>query len=164
EPGSVAILATAPEARRSNDTEFPYRPDTDFFYLTGFEEPEAVAVLSKKPGAKPFTLFVRAKDKERETWTGRRAGPDGAQSRFGADEAFVVGEIDAKLPALLQDASALYHFLGRYPSFDAKVSGWVNSIRARPREALPPRTVRDPGPLLYAMRLFMTAADRASLT
>ena len=162
EPGSVAIFGTAPEARRSNDTEFPFRPDSDFWYLTGFEEPEALAVIVK--GAKkPYTLFVRPRDKERETWTGRRAGPEGATKEFGADEAFPIAEIDAKLPLLLADATAVYHFFGRYPELDARLSRWMAGVRARPREVLPPRRILDPGPLLHEMRLVKAAEDLALL-
>src|SRR5581483_10787829 len=84
EPGSVAIFPTAPEVRRSNDTEFPFRADSDFFYLTGFPEPEAVAVLAKDAKKKTFTMFVRPRDKDREIWNGRREGPEGAAKNFGA--------------------------------------------------------------------------------
>src|SRR3954468_21745198 len=86
EPGSIAIFPTAPEVRRSNDSEYPFRADTDLFYLTGFNEPEAVCVIAKDPKKSAFTMFVRPRDKERETWTGRREGPEGAKKNWGANE------------------------------------------------------------------------------
>src|SRR5215470_9717927 len=91
-PGpAVAVFPAAPIATRNNDVEHPYRADSDLFFLTGFEEPEAVAVLST--GEKPFTLFVRPRDKEREIWNGRRAGVDGAVKEFGADQAFEIEKL-----------------------------------------------------------------------
>lgn len=159
EPGSVALFPTAPEARRSNDTEFPFRPDTDFFYLTGFEEPEALCVLSKgRPGA-AFTMFVRPRDKERETWTGRRAGPEGARTVHGAEEAFAWGDLDSKIGAFLEDATAVYWSFGRYPEMDPRFTGWLNAIRSKQRQALAPRKFIDPGVLVNDLRLMKTAAD-----
>lgn len=164
EPGAIAVFPTAPELRRSNDTEFPFRPDSDFFYLTGFPEPEAVAVLCKDPNKKPFTLFVRPRDKEREIWTGRREGPDGAKAHYGADEAFLFSELDEKMPELLQNGSVVYYFLGRYPEFDGRVAGWINAVKARARlMVLPPREIKDPAPVLHEMRLFKTPDDLALL-
>src|SRR5213595_3286107 len=90
-PGpAVAVFPAMPVAIRNSDVEHPYRADSDVSFLTGFEEPEAVAVLSTQ-GEKPFTLFVRPRDKEREVWNGRRAGVDGAVKSFGADQAFEIG-------------------------------------------------------------------------
>src|SRR2546430_17180271 len=87
---SVAIIPAAREATRSNDTNYRYRQSSDFFYLTGFEEPEAIAVIA--PGQEQkYTLFVRPRDPEREIWDGRRAGVDGAKQEYGADEAFPIG-------------------------------------------------------------------------
>jgi Xaa-Pro aminopeptidase len=91
--GAVAVFPAAPVALRNNDVEHPYRADSDLFFLSGFEEPEAVAVLSTQ-GEKPFTLFVRPRDKEREIWTGRRAGVEGAVKNFGADQAFEVSRLE----------------------------------------------------------------------
>src|SRR5215468_9142655 len=98
-PKSVAIIPGAHDTRRSNDTHYRFRQDSDFFYLTGFEEPESIAVI--KPDQSPnYTLFVRPRDPEREIWDGRRAGVEGAKSDFGADESFPVGEFDQKLMEL----------------------------------------------------------------
>src|SRR3954451_17153844 len=95
EPRSIAIIASARETTRSNDTHYRFRQDSDFFYLTGFEESEAIAII--KPGdTHEYVLFVRPRDPEREIWDGRRAGVEGAKNEFGANEAFPVGEFDAK--------------------------------------------------------------------
>ena len=88
--GSVAVIPSAPEAVRSNDTHHRYRQDSDFFYLTGLDEPDSIAVIRPGHAEHPYTLFVRPRDLERETWEGRRAGIEGASERYGADEAFLV--------------------------------------------------------------------------
>ncbi|MGA7762813.1 MAG: aminopeptidase P N-terminal domain-containing protein, partial [Candidatus Binataceae bacterium] len=95
---AAAILPSAPVAVRSNDVEFVYRQDNDFYYLTGFAEPESVALFA--PGHKDgeFVMFVRPRDRERETWTGRRAGVEGAMLDYGADKAYVIDELDRVLP------------------------------------------------------------------
>jgi len=159
EPGSVALFPTAPEARRSNDTEYPFRADSDFFYLTGFDEPEALCVLAKgRPGV-AFTMFVRPRDKERETWTGRRAGPEGARTNFGAEEAYVWGDLDTKILSLVEDATAVYWNLGRYSDMDHRLAGWLNAIRSKQRQSLAPRKILDPGPIVNEMRMIKTSAD-----
>ena len=165
EPNSVAIFPTAPEVRRSNDTEFPFRADSDLFFLTGFPEPEAVAVLCKGPSSKTaFTMFVRPRDKERETWNGRREGPDGAKANYGAHEGLLFSQLDEKMPGLIENSGVVYHFLGRYPEFDARVAQWINAVKARARlMVLPPREMRDPAPLLHEMRLYKSEQDLALL-
>src|SRR3954469_5814734 len=100
-PGpAVAVIPGMPVAGRNSDGEHAYRAHGDLYWLTGFEEPEAVAVLSTASD-KPFTLFVRPRDKEREIWTGRRAGAEGAVKSFGADQAFEIEKLDAELPRLV---------------------------------------------------------------
>src|ERR671938_1090956 len=91
-PDSVAIIPAAREATRSNDTEYRYRQDSDFYYLTGFNEPEAIAVIAPAHPEHKYRLFVRPRDPERETWDGRRAGVEGAVAEFGADKAHTVAE------------------------------------------------------------------------
>ena len=100
--GSIAILPTAPVAIRNRDAEYPYRPDSDFYYLTGFAEPEAVAVLI--PGRKQaeYVLFCRERDPDKELWDGARAGQEGAQSIYGADDSFPIGDLDDILPRMLE--------------------------------------------------------------
>src|SRR5918997_3801429 len=111
EPNSVAILPSAREVTRSNDTEYRFRQDSDFYYLTGFQEPDSVAVVAPSKEER-FTLFVRPRDPEKEVWTGRRAGVEGAKERYGADAAFPVEEFQEKLTELLDGAQTLYYRLG----------------------------------------------------
>jgi Xaa-Pro aminopeptidase len=158
--GSIAILPTALEKIRNRDAEYPFRPDSDFYYLTGFPEPEAVLVLV--PGRKhgETILFVRDRDPARETWTGRRAGPEGACTDYGADDSFPIGDIDDILPGLLEGRERVYHTMGVHPEFDAHVIGWVNRIREGGRSGQ-----RTPGEfvslehLLHDMRLYKSAAE-----
>src|ERR1043165_4132531 len=111
---SVAIIPSAREATRSNDTQYRFRQDSDFYYLTGFEEPDSIAVIS--PGKEEkYTLFVRPRDPEQEIWVGRRAGVEGAKSEFGAHESFPVSEFEEKLQDILDGAEKLYFRLGAYP-------------------------------------------------
>jgi len=149
----VVLVPTAPQRTRSNDTEYPYRPDTDFFYLTGFSEPHAVAVL--RPGqAKPFVLFVQPRDPERETWDGRRYGPEGARQIFGADLAFPIGALDEELPKLLAGADRVFLAPGKYPEFDAKVNAILDGFRKKSRAGIkPPSAVLDLREVLHEMRL-----------
>ena len=100
--GATAILPSAPVALRSGDVEFIYRQDSDFYYLTGFEEPEAIALLSPGHPDGDFVMFVRPRDKERETWTGRRAGVEGAMLEYGAVKAYVTDEFEKILPRYLE--------------------------------------------------------------
>src|SRR6267143_840865 len=117
EPNSVAIIPAAREATRSNDTQYRYRQDSDFLYLTGFEEPESIAVIA--PGRdQKYTLFVRPRDPEREVWDGKRAGVEGAKTEFGAEEAFPIAEFDEKLHEILDGANILYYRLGVNPDLD----------------------------------------------
>ncbi len=149
----VALIPTAPQRTRSNDTEYPYRPDSDFFYLTGFAEPNAVAVL--RPGHKqPFVLFVQPRDPERETWDGRRHGPDGARKIFGADIAHPIAELDAELPQLLAGADRVFLAPGKYPDFDAMVNAVLDGLRRKSRNGVrPPAGVLDLREVLHEMRL-----------
>jgi Xaa-Pro aminopeptidase len=153
-PGpAVAVFPSTPVATRNSDVEHPYRADSDLFFLTGFEEPEAVAVLST--GEKPFTLFVRPRDKERETWTGRRAGVEGAMKAFGADQAFEIGKIDDELPRLLGSARTLFYRVGGDDAeFDARMARTLRMLRARGRAGLnAPPHIEDPGQIVHELRL-----------
>src|SRR4051794_27895592 len=108
---SVAIIASSLEATRSNDTQYRYRQSSDFFYLTGFDEPESIAVIAPSKEQK-YTLFVRPRDPEREIWDGRRAGVKGARERFSADEAFPIEEFKEKLSDILNGATNLFYRIG----------------------------------------------------
>ena len=100
-PTSIVILPAAPEAIRSNDTHYPYRQDSDFYYLTGFEEPEAIVILAPKRSAGEFIVFNRPREREKEIWDGFRAGQEGVCKHFGADQAFPITELEKHLPQLL---------------------------------------------------------------
>jgi Xaa-Pro aminopeptidase len=155
----VAVIPTAPERIRNRDTHYPYRYDSHFYYLTGFPEPEAVLVLVA--GAQPKSLlYCREKNVERETWDGFRFGPGGAQERFGFDEAYPVGELDAHLAKLLADQPALYTPLGAEAQWDQRAMGWLNAVRAQARAGVAaPERVQDVRALIDEMRLVKDAHE-----
>jgi Xaa-Pro aminopeptidase len=154
-PSSVAVLPAAPVFIRNNDVEHEYRQDSDFFYLTGFDEPESVLVVDAV--TRRTTLFVRARDRDREVWDGPRAGVDGAQARYGADQAFVIGELDEKLPDLLQNRRRVFYRMGRNRPFDDRLLVALDRVRARQRTGVStPTEIADPGALLHELRLRKT--------
>jgi Xaa-Pro aminopeptidase len=161
--GGVAILRASPVAVRSHDVEYPFRQDNDLLYLTGFPEPEATCVLA--PGSEhPFTLFVRPRNPEKETWTGRRAGIEGAKARYGADVAHPIDELDTRLPRLLEHASVVYYAPGRDHRFNARILelfGWARDNHAR--SGAGPRGLLDPGAILHDMRLFKAPEEIETL-
>lgn len=130
---SIAILPTASVYIRNRDVEFPFRPDSDFFYLTGYPEPEAVAVLIPDRTDGEFILFCRDKDIEMETWHGRRVGLEGALKIYGADDAFPIEDMDDILPGLIEGHERVFYNMGNDQSFDQRVLGWVNQIRDKAR-------------------------------
>ena len=152
---AILILPAAPERIRSHDTHYPYRQDSDFWYLSGLPEPEAVLVLV--PGRKhgETILFCRERDPEREGWDGPRAGQEGAVERFGMDDAYPIEDLDEILPGLLEGRSRVYYHFGRDADFDLKLIGWVNRVREQVRHgAQPPHEVLELGHLLHELRLF----------
>ena len=154
-PDAILILPAAPERVRSNDTHYPYRQDSDFWYLCGFPEPDAVLVLV--PGRKhgEALLFCRERDPEREAWDGPRFGQDGAVESFGMDDAYPIEDLDEILPGLLEGRSRVYYHFGRDAEFDLKLIGWVNRVRAQVRHgAQPPHEFLELGHLLHEQRLF----------
>lgn len=161
-PNSVAVVPAAREATRSNDTEYRFRQDSDFYYLTGFKEPDAVAVLAPSKEEK-YTLFVRPRDREKETWTGRRAGVEGAKQLYGADAAYPVEEFQEKLSELLDGARSLYYRLGNgNPELDQTIIRQIARMRSLARRGVhPPDSVVDPGTILHEMRLFKTDEEIA---
>jgi Xaa-Pro aminopeptidase len=158
--GAIAIVPTAPVRARNRDIEYPFRPDSDFYYLTGFDEPEAVAALVPGREQGEYILFCRERDLEMEQWNGRRAGLEGACERFGADDAFPIGDIDDILPGLLENRDAVYYAMGCYPEFDQRMLGWVKRVRDRSRAG-----VSAPGEfvaldhMLHDMRLVKSGAE-----
>ncbi len=160
EPNSIAILPSAKEKLRSRDTEFPFRQDSDFHYLTGFDEPEAVLVLLPDRDHGEYVMFCREKNREREIWDGFRAGPDGACKQYAADDAFPIDDIDDILPGLIEGRERVYYAMGRDSDFDRHVMDWVNRIRAKVRSgATPPGEFLDLDHFLHDMRLFKSAAE-----
>lgn len=159
---SVAIIPAAREAVRSHDTHYRYRQNSDFFYLTGFEEPEAVAVIA--PGKeKKFTMFVRPRDLEQEIWNGYRAGVEGAVRDYSADEAFSISEFDEKLAEILDGPDTLYYAFGHTsPEMDQRIIRQLTSMRETNRRPLePPRTIVDPSTILHEMRVIKTEDEVA---
>jgi len=158
--GAVAIFPAAPTAIRNSDVEHEYRQDTDFYYLTGFEEPNAVAVLAPDHPEHRFVLFVQKKDREREVWTGWRAGEEGAKRDYGADAAFTIDKLDEELPKLAAKADRIYYRFGSDPTFDERLVGLMRRFqRQRQREGAGPTSVIDHAEMLHEMRLVKTADD-----
>ena len=152
-PDSVALLPAAPSMPRNRDVHYPYRQDSDFYYLTGFPEPEALAALI--PGAQQeFLLFCRERDPQMEIWHGRRAGPQGAMERYGADHAHPMADLDKILLPLLENRERVFYAMGYRPDFDQQVMGWINQTRAKARTGIrAPTTFIALEHLLHPMRL-----------
>jgi Xaa-Pro aminopeptidase len=169
---SVAILPAAPVFTRNNDVEHDYRQDSDLFYMTGFDEPGSVLVLTTGSGGvagagdakRKSTMFVRPRDPEREIWDGPRAGVDGVKTRYGIDESFVISDLAEQLPKLLQNKRRLYYRLGRDRAFDDKVLEAIDKARGRARLGVSwPTEIIDPGQVLHEMRLFKQPEDLAAM-
>jgi len=156
---SIAIIPSAREATRSNDTHYRFRQDSDFYYLTGFEEPESIAVLTPARDPK-FTLFVRPRDPEREIWDGRRAGVDGAKKEFGANESFPIVEFDQRLEDFLDGAEVLYYRLGVNRDLDDTIIREISRMRSINRKPIhPPQTIVDPATIVHEMRVLKSAEE-----
>ena len=160
EPNSIAILPSASTLIRNRDSEFKFRQDSDFHYLSGFNEPDSVLVLV--PGRKhgQCLFFCRERNPERELWDGYRAGPEGLCQNFGADDAFPITDIDDILPGLMEGRERVYYSMGKRPEFDKQVMDWVNVLRSKARSgAHPPGEFLDLDHLLHDMRLYKSAAE-----
>ncbi len=158
-PGGIALLLGARPSVRSADTHYPFRQDSDFHYLTGFDHPNAAAIL-RTDGGPAFTLFVEPREREAEVWTGYRPGVEGAVAEHGADEAHPIGELRERLRSLLGGAERLFHVLGRDPELDRLIAETVEGLRLRSRlGVLPPSSVIDPRSILHEMRLVKEPAE-----
>jgi len=160
--GGIAAIPTAPEALRNADTHYPYRPDSHFYYLAGFPEPEAVVVLiaGAEAGDSRQILFCRDKNPEREIWDGFRYGPDAAREIFGFDEAHPISELAVKLADETCDRPALYTPLGLYPGWDQTVTATLNEVRNRVRTGVAaPEAVVDVRAAVASMRLIKDAEE-----
>lgn len=160
EPDSIAIVPSALEKIRNRDVEFPFRQDSDFYYLTGFSEPDAVLVLLPGREHGEFVVFCRERDPTMELWNGYRAGPEGVCARYGADDAFPINDMDDILPGLIEGRERVYYAMGRNADFDRRVMQWINVIRSKVRAgAHPPGEFLDLDHLLHDLRLFKSAAE-----
>ncbi len=157
---AIAIVPAAPVRHRNGDVEYEYRQDSNFHYLTGFPEPEAVAVLIPGRAHAEYVLFVRDRDPGREVWDGARAGPEGATRQYGADDAFPIADIDEILPGLMENRSSVHYTMGIHTDFDQRVVGWVNSLRATARQgAQTPQEFVALDHLLHDMRLYKSRSE-----
>ena len=156
-PGGIAIIPTAPERPRNRDTDFLYRHDSYFYYLTGFAEPNAWLVLT---GDGKSTVFCQPKDLEREIWDGIRLGPEAAPAALGVDEAWSVDELDARLPKLLENTATVWYPFATHTGLESRIDGWLQKVRARVRYgALAPEAQRDVCTILDEMRLIKDAHE-----
>nr|VFK20097.1 MAG: aminopeptidase P Metallo peptidase. MEROPS family M24B [Candidatus Kentron sp. LPFa] len=150
---SVAILSSGPVHVRNRDVEYPFRTDSDFYYLTGFPEPEALAVLVPGSSQGEFLLFCRERNRKKEKWLGERAGIEGACNIYDANDAFPIGDMDGILPDLLADRKRVVHAMGRYPPFDRKITEWIDALKAKSRTSSAPTEFVTFDYLLHEMRL-----------
>ena len=161
--GSIAVFAAAPERVRSRDTHYAYRPDSDLYYLTGFDEPEAVAVLIPGRPRGEFVLFCRERDALREAWDGPRAGPEGAIAGYGADDAFPIGDIEEILPGLLEASSRVYYSMGSHHEFDQRLLAWMGALSARRQSRHAPDELVAVEPLVHEMRLVKSRSEQSTM-
>ncbi len=160
EPDSIAIVPAAIEKIRNRDVEFQFRQDSDFYYLTGFAEPDAVLVLLPGREHGEVVVFCRERDPTMELWNGYRAGPEGVCARYGADDAFPINDMDDILPGLIEGRERVYYAMGRNADFDRRVMQWINVIRSKVRAgAHPPGEFLVLDHLLHDLRLFKSAAE-----
>ncbi|MCW6038774.1 aminopeptidase P N-terminal domain-containing protein [Spirulina subsalsa FACHB-351] len=156
----TAVFRSAPMVVMHNDVEYPFRQDSDFFYLTGFNEPEAVAVLAPHHDEHRFILFVQPKDPEKETWTGYRVGIEQAKERYGADEAYPITEFNEKFPQYIQKAEQIYYHLGRDEGFNQTIlQHWQRFIMTYPRRGTGPLALVDSNSLIHPLRQVKSAAE-----
>ena len=159
--GCIAIIPTAPEQQRNRDSDFLYRADSYFYYLTGFSEPHGWLVIT---GDGQTTLFCNPKDLEREIWDGIRLGPQAAPDVLGVTDAFSVAELDAQMPKLLDNRSVVWFPFATHKALETRIDGWLQSLRARIRYgAMCPDTQRDVCTLLDEMRLIKDASEQATM-
>jgi len=157
---AIVIVPAAPERVRNNDSHYPYRQDSDFHYLSGFPEPDAVLALIPGREQGETILFCRERDAERERWDGARAGHDGAVRDYGFDDAFPIDDIDDILPDMIEGRTRVYYHFGRDPEFDLKLIGWINRVRAQVRQgAVPPHEFVALSHLLHDLRLYKSRGE-----
>jgi len=162
--GGLLLLPAASEKLRNGTSEYLFRQDSDFHWVTGLEEPDSCALLSARPGERKFVLFVRPRDKAKEIWNGVRVGVEGARDLLGADLAFTVGDLDAQLPGWLDGAATLWFRLGAEPGWDRRVIEMVAALRGEGRAGKrPPGAIVDAGAVLHELRLLKRPDELALL-
>lgn len=162
-PG-VLVIPAAPTFIRNNDVEHEYRQSSDFFYLTGFDEPDSVLVLSSRSGVHTSALFLRERDPERETWDGPRLGVERAPEALGLDVAYSIRSLDEKLPDMLENHRRAHYRIGQDRAFDERFLRALDGVRTRARRGVEcPSEIVDPGVVLHEMRLRKTDADLSSM-
>ncbi|NDY96592.1 aminopeptidase P N-terminal domain-containing protein [Wenzhouxiangella limi] len=158
-PDSMVVVASGREVLRNGDSAYPFRQDSDFWYLTGLDEPEAVLVLISGRDAGEQLLFLRERDPDRERWDGPRLGLDGARESLGMDDSFPIHDLDDILPGLMEGCERLFHLVGKDPSFDQRVLGWRNQLRARSKGLKGPGEIVSLEHLLHEQRLIKSADE-----
>jgi Xaa-Pro aminopeptidase len=158
----TGIFRSAPPAVMHNDVEYNFRQDSDFFYLTGFDEPEAVAILAPHHEDHQFVLFVQPKEPEKETWTGYRVGVEAAKEQYGADQAYSIAQLEEKLPGYLEKADRIYYHLGRDRDFNETIlRHWQQLMAGYAKRGTGPIAIEDTGPILHPMRLIKSDSELA---
>ncbi|MGH9842585.1 MAG: aminopeptidase P N-terminal domain-containing protein [Blastocatellia bacterium] len=164
DPSSVAVFAGAHEIKRNHDTDFEFRQETDFYYLTRLNEPECVAVLAPGHPEHKYILFIRPRIREEEVWTGIRAGVEGAIAKHGADAAYDIARIGEVLPKYLENVEKLYYRFGNDPGFDQRVISTLKHIREQARKGIhAPTVIIDPATIVHEMRLRKSEEDLRDL-
>jgi Xaa-Pro aminopeptidase len=162
--GGIAILPSAPVRTRSRDVEYRFRQDSDFYYLTGFAEPDAVAVIAPGRDSGQFLLFCRERDTEKERWDGQRMGTDGVVEHYHADDAFPIDDIDDILPGIMESCERVYYTMGLYKDFDIRIADWVNSLRSGGNQGLhTPQEFVALDHLLHDMRLYKSRSEISAM-
>jgi Xaa-Pro aminopeptidase len=160
----IAIMPSAPVRTRSRDVEYRFRQDSDFYYLTGFGEPDSVAILAPGRDNGEYVLFCRERDKNKEQWDGSRAGPDGAIEQYGADDAFPIDDIDDILPGILETRGRVYYTMGAYSDFDHRLTEWVKSLKNRESSGVhTPHEFVALDHVLHDMRLYKSRAEISAM-
>jgi Xaa-Pro aminopeptidase len=159
---ALAIVPGAGDVNRNGDVDYEFRQSSDFYFLTGFDEPDAVAVFNPAHPKEPYVLFVRPRNREMEIWTGHRAGVEGAIARYSADAAYPIDQLDAKLRQWAIDRPTVYYRLGN-STFDGRIRRLITELRpARARGYATPVRLEDPGPIIHEMRLRRSPAELAA--
>jgi len=161
---SIIILLAAPARIRNNDAYYPYRQDSDFLYLTGFREHDAMLVMIPEEKEGQSILFCRNRDPDREMWDGAMVGLDAAASEYGMDRAFDFSEVEKRLPDLLHDRERIYYDLGRTPLFDQRLIGWLNEFRGKARKTFhAPEEIHALDHMLHDMRVYKSREELSTM-